>query len=253
MFSITKLENKLNTKFLGKIIKYKEISLSTNDDSWACFLNNQPEGTLIIADYQKLGRGRRRSKWTSSSGKSLTFSFLLSPKIEFEQLGLLPLLACVSVVRGIQISSNIFTGIKWPNDIMLNRKKIGGILIESRSNNDLIGVVVGIGLNINEFQEDFPEELQNQATSLTIESGEKYDRELILATILNEFENLYLHKWKDIIPLWNDHCIHNNDEITFHTDDNFYRGIFKGISDCGYAQIQFGKKTELFPTGIVIL
>ena len=108
-----------------------------------------------------------------------------------EQIGLLPLLTGISIVKGINSITNILPGLKWPNDIMLNRKKIGGILIESQTKNSRLGVVIGIGLNINESPNDIPDELLGQATSLYINSGEIFNRELILSAILNEFENLY--------------------------------------------------------------
>ena len=86
MFSIERLQAGLNTKCLGRTVKYLDITPSTNDDTWECYLNNNPEGTLIIAGHQSQGRGRRQSKWSSTQGKSLTFSFLLLPEIEIEKL-----------------------------------------------------------------------------------------------------------------------------------------------------------------------
>ena len=253
MFSIEKIKAGLNTEFLGREVKYIETTITTNDDAWECFHKNEPEGTIIIADHQSQGRGRLQSKWSSTPGKSLTFSFLLLPEITFENLGILPLLAGVSIVKGIYTITNILLGLKWPNDIMASRKKMGGILIESRNREHDLGVVVGIGLNINESENEIPKELQDNATSLAIDSGEEYNRELILASILNEFENLYLHRWHEIIDLWQKYCIHENDEVTFHCDDEFHRGIFQGITETGHAMIQINGKTETFPAGMVSL
>ena len=253
MFSIERLQAGLNTNFLGREIKYQDKTLSTNDDAWECFLKNDPEGTLIIADHQVRGRGRRQSKWSSTTDKSLTFSFLLLPEIPLEKLGILPLIAGVSIVQGIYTIVNILSGLKWPNDIMVCQKKMGGILIESRTGESGLGVVVGIGLNINESPDDIPEALQDQATSLSIDSGEEFGRELILSSILNEFENLYLKHWNEIIPLWQKYCIHNNEEVTFHVNDKYHRGTFRGITDSGHACIQVNGNTETFPAGIVTL
>ena len=102
-------------------------------------------------------------------------------------------------------------------------------------------------------EEAIPEELQERATSLYIDFGQKFDRELILASILNEFENLYLNHWHSIIPLWQKYCIHQNDEVTFHSNNEFYRGTFQGITESGHARIQINGKTETFPSGIVSL
>jgi len=238
---------------LGREVKYLEKTFSTNVDAWECFQTQKSEGTLIIADQQTKGRGRRQSKWYSTEGKSLTFSFILLPEIALEKLGILPLLTGVSIVKGIHNISNVLSGLKWPNDIMISRKKMGGILIESRTVKKGLNVVVGIGLNINESEDDIHDTLQDQATSLYIESGEELNRELILASILNEFENLYLNYWHDIISLWQKYCIHENDDITFYSNKKPHQGTFRGITETGHAMIQINGKTETFPAGVVTL
>ena len=253
MFSVEYLQAGLNTKFLGREIKYQTRSHSTNDDAWKCYYNHESDGTLILTDYQDQGRGRHQSKWVSNPGKSLTFSFLLLPDISLEKLGILPLLTGVSIVKSIYTIANILVGLKWPNDIMISGKKMGGILIESRVGEYGLGVVVGIGLNINESENDIPKGLQNQATSLFIDSGKEFGRELILSSILNEFEKLYLDNWHDIIFLWQKYCIHENDKVTFHSGDKIHQGIFQGITDSGYAQVQINGKIETFPAGMVTL
>ena len=253
MFSIENLQAGLSTIFLGQKIKYHAKISSTNDNAWESIYKNEPEGTLIIAEDQVQGRGRHKNKWSSTQGKSLTFSFTLLPEMTFEKLCILPLLTGVSIVKGIYSITNILSGLKWPNDIMLNRKKMGGILIESRTVEQGIRVVVGIGLNINESEDDIPKELQDQATSLSIDSGEEFGRELILSAILNEFENIYLNHWNDIIPLWQEYCIHENDEVTFHINDQLHCGTFQGITDTGHAMIRINGKTETFTTGMVTL
>ncbi len=102
MISIDNLRTSLNTEFLGRQIKYMEETPSTNEDAWICLKKNFPEGTLIITDNQVNGKGRRSSKWLSTSNKSLTFSFLLLPKKNLEDLSLLPLLTGISIIKGIQ-------------------------------------------------------------------------------------------------------------------------------------------------------
>ena len=156
MFSISNIQAGLNTEFLGQQIKFINQTPSTNDDAWKCFHENGLEGTLIITNNQVNGRGRRKSKWSSTPDKSLTFSFLLIPDIPLENLELLPLLTGISIIKGIYKMTKIDVGLKWPNDIMINHKKIGGILIESNTVNNKLGVVIGIGININESENDIP-------------------------------------------------------------------------------------------------
>ena len=253
MFSVAQLKAGLNTEFLGREVKYLEKIGSTNDESWESFYNGAPAGSLIITDNQFEGRGRRQSKWVSIPGKSLTFSFLLLPEIPLEKLGLLPLLAGVSIVKGIKTITSLCAGLKWPNDIIISNKKMGGILIESHMKGEKLGVVVGIGLNINESENDFSEEIQKEATSLFIDSGKEYNLELILSSILNEFENLYLYNWHNFISIWKTYCIHQNNKVTFHNNNKYIQGTFLGITELGYAKIQLNKKTEIFSSGMVSL
>ena len=120
---------------------------------------------------------------------------------------------------------------------MLNGKKIGGILIESRTTQNRLGVVVGVGLNINETMQDIPNFLKDQATSLAIYSKASCNKEQILSVILNKFERLYTQEWDSIIPIWRKYCTHKDSEVVFHTEKGLHQGIFQGISSDGHAEI----------------
>ena len=253
MFSSENLTAELNTEFLGQDIICLPETNSTNKSAWEYIGKGCQEGTLLITDHQRDGRGRRQNKWLSTIGKSLTFSFILYPQTNLDQFGLLPLLTGVSIVKGIQSAVYIQAGLKWPNDIMLSRKKMGGILIESKTISGRLVVVVGVGLNINETSHDFPDNLKDYASSLKIFSDENYNRELILAEILNEFEGLYKYEWEDIISNWQKYCIHENRPVSFHTEEGKYEGIFQGIASTGHAEIMIKGKTQTFPGGLVIL
>ncbi len=253
MISIDNLRTSLNTEFLGRQIKYMEETPSTNEDVWIFFQKNFPEGTLIITDNQINGKGRRSSKWLSTSNKSLTFSFLLLPKKNLEDLSLLPLLTGISIIQGIQNITKIQLGLKWPNDIMADQKKIGGILIESNTNNEKLGIVIGIGINVNENEHDIPIEIRNKASSLHVYSGKEFDLALIISSILNEFENLYLNDWSQITTLWEQYCIHQNNEIVFHDNEKKIQGKFMGITNSGYAKIQLNRKMKTFSSGMIVL
>jgi len=238
---------------LGREFNYHPQTNSTNEDAWQCFIDGTPDGTLILTDNQTNGKGRRQNKWVSTPDKSLTFSFILHSELELEKMGLLPLLTGISIVKGITAATAIQTGLKWPNDIMLNEKKMGGILIESKQTEHGLGVVVGVGLNINENAQDIPHTLRNNAISLTMFSRQTHSREQILSAILNEFETLYNNQMDSIIPLWTDHCIHQDREVSFHSEKGKQQGIFQGISSLGHAEIQINGKTQTFPSGMVIL
>ena len=98
-----------------------------------------------------------------------------------------------------------------------------------------------------------PMSLKYEATSLYIHSGEQFSREQILSTILNEFEIFYTESWNNIIPIWRKHCIHENSEVAFHTENGQHKGIFRGIASNGHAEIQINGKTQNFPAGMVTI
>ena len=253
MFSKELYQKYLHTKTLGCELIFQPQTNSTNEDAWEYIQNGISHGSLFLTDTQTDGKGRRDNKWFSTSEKSLTFSFILHSKLELEKMGLLPLLTGISIVRGIESATAIQTGLKWPNDIMLNEKKMGGILIESKQTRNGLGVVVGVGLNINENSQDIPHTLRNNAISLTMFSRQTHSREQILSAILNEFETLYNNQMDSIIPLWTGHCIHQDREVSFHSEKGKQQGIFQGISSLGHAEIQINGKTQTFPSGMVIL
>ena len=253
MFSSNLLDNYLNTKTLGRIVKYKPKTFSTNNDAKQYINDNNYHGSLFVTDSQLKGRGRRDNIWESSQNKSLTFSLILYPKINFRSIGLLPLLAGISAVKGIQKSTSIQSGLKWPNDIILDQKKIGGILIESKQTKHGFGIIIGMGLNINEKVSDIPNYIINKTSSLAIFTGKSFCREKILANILNEFEYLLDNCLNSIISIWENSCIHMNSHISFHSEDELHKGIFKGISSEGYALIDINGNFKTFPSGMIIL
>ena len=253
MFSKELYQKYLHTKTLGCELIFQPQTNSTNEDAWEYIQNGISHGSLFLTDTQTDGKGRRDNKWFSTPEKSLTFSFILHSKLELEKMGLLPLLTGISIVRGIESATAIQTGLKWPNDIMLNEKKMGGILIESKQIQNGLGVVVGVGLNINENAQDIPHTLRNNAISLAMFSRQTHSREQILSAILNEFEILYNNQMDSIIPLWTDHCIHQDREVSFHSEKGKQKGIFQGISSQGHAEIQINGKTQTFPSGVIIL
>jgi BirA family biotin operon repressor/biotin-[acetyl-CoA-carboxylase] ligase len=137
-----------------------------------------PEGAVVLADSQSAGRGRRGRTWHSPPGKGLYFSLLLRP----QQMGTaaaaaLTLVAAVSTARLLRESSGAAVTIKWPNDLLVNTKKLGGILTEAKSEGTMLRyLLLGIGLNLNHEIDDFPVELRGRATSLALEYGHTLER-----------------------------------------------------------------------------
>ena len=136
---------------------------------------------------------------------------------------------------------------------MADKKKIGGILIESNTHHNKLGIVIGIGININEDENDIPKAINNHASSLYIYSGEEFSLSLILSNILNEFEKLYYSDWTQIKSLWEKYCIHNNKSVLFHDNEKKVVGKFLGITNLGYAKIQVDETIKTYSSGILTL
>jgi len=145
---------------------------------------------MVIAEEQTAGRGRWRRRWHSPPGKSLLFSLILRPNILPELAPQLALVAGVSAARAIYQQTGIKLGIKWPNDLLYEGKKLCGILVE-RAGATALCLVLGIGVNVNQEQDDFPSELQDRATSLRMIAGETIPRVPLLQQILECLEEDY--------------------------------------------------------------
>ena len=179
--------NELNTKVMGnKIIHFDTIE-STNDYAKKIGYDEK-EGTVIISETQTNGRGRLGRQWSSKQGEGIYMSIILKPDIEINKTPFLTLIAGASIVKVLN-DLGIDALIKWPNDIILNSKKIGGILSELCTHYDKLDyIVVGIGINVKNI--DFPKEISDIATSLYKE-GYDISKDYIVNQILCEFERLY--------------------------------------------------------------
>ena len=147
-------------------------------------------GTLVVADEQTGGRGRRGRAWDSQKGVSIYMSLVLKPEIDPNNASMLTLITAMAVAGGIEKTTGLECKIKWPNDIVINGKKICGILTEMSAQFDYINhIVIGIGINVH--NESFPGELQDHAGSLLLECGKRVHRADLIEAFLEEFERLY--------------------------------------------------------------
>ena len=191
LLSKYELESRLDTQWLGKEIVYKEVVGSTNAEVRKLAEDGAKDGLLVVADSQTQGKGRRGRIWESPKGTNLYFSMLLKPEFEPDKASMITLVAAYSVAKVIRETTGLDAKIKWPNDIVVGKKKVCGILTEMSMERDYIHhVVVGIGINVNE--EKFPEELEEMATSLKKEKGCLVSRANLLSAILLQFEADYL-------------------------------------------------------------
>jgi len=181
----------LSTQFIGKNIIYYDSIGSTNSIAKKFAESGGEHGTVIISEEQTTGRGRLGRSWISPKYKGIWMSIILRPNIVTENISQITLIGAAAVQKAI-MKMGIKTTIKWPNDIVLNSRKVCGILTEMSGEIDHINyLVMGIGINVNLEEKDLPMELKDVATSLIIESGKYMDRKLLLANVLNIFEGLY--------------------------------------------------------------
>ena len=179
----------LRSDFWKKIIRHESIN-STNE--FALSLRGPESGTVIIADSQARGRGRRGRVWISPPGSNIYMSAVLKPEIAVRDVAFLTVAAALACAFALRSKTGLNVNIKWPNDLMVSGKKIGGILTELRSGQDKINfAVIGIGINVNSRDEDFPGALVNIATSIKEVTGKYFSRSGIIAEILNELERWY--------------------------------------------------------------
>lgn len=181
-----KLIPQLETNHLGKEIVYLEETDSTN--ALAKREKEYPHGTVFVAGKQTNGRGRSGRVWQSDDENALYMSVLLKPHIKPDKISSITLVFGLAVFNALKGYADV--GIKWPNDIILDNKKLAGILCEMSGNEEKVDYVVcGVGVNVN--NASFPDEINNIATSLKLQNGKEYELTEIAAEILNEFDLLY--------------------------------------------------------------
>jgi BirA family biotin operon repressor/biotin-[acetyl-CoA-carboxylase] ligase len=184
------LRKRLKGNLFGKRVVHFFRTDSTNRVAMELGYAGEPEGTVVMAEAQTEGRGRSGRSWHSEKGTGLYFTVLLRPKLAPAQAPLLTMLAGVSAYTAIAAQTGLVPELKWPNDLLLNGGKLGGILTEMHAEPNVVRfVIVGIGINVN--QEKFPPELSGIATSIRKETGRTSYRLELLARLLTQFESDY--------------------------------------------------------------
>jgi len=174
-----------------KIISLPE-TVSTNAVAFKMAEAGAEEGSVVIAECQTGGKGRLGRKWASPAGVNLYCSIILRPPIQPVAAPQLTFLSVIAAARAIEQLTPLKPRIKWPNDILINGKKVAGLLNEMSAETDKVNfVILGIGVNLNMSAEQFPEDLRHPATSLYIETGEKVDRTVFTRVMLQELDSLY--------------------------------------------------------------
>ncbi|MCF7874351.1 MAG: biotin--[acetyl-CoA-carboxylase] ligase [Candidatus Omnitrophica bacterium] len=228
---------KLGTKFTGHNVYFKEKIDSTQDFIWQLGQAGAPEGTVVLAGKQKKGKGRIGREWVSPKG-GLYLSCLLRPKkILLKDISQIALVIALACIQAIEQETGIRLSVKWPNDIFLNKKKLGGILCQINAEADKINfVAIGLGININ--TKNLPEE----ATSLFLERKNKVSLVAITKKIIGKIEQRYLEleagKSKELLEQWQEHCFLWGNRLRVKVFDKVIEGEAAGIDQEGYLLVR---------------
>lgn len=255
LLSAEKLKGIRITKWAGTEIFCYPVLDSTNTKAKQLAEEGYPAGTLVVAEKQDAGRGRRGRNWESVEGAGIFMTLLLKPEINPNNASMLTLVAALAVSGAITKCTGRPAGIKWPNDIVMNGKKVCGILTEMSAQVDYINhVVVGIGINVH--NEGFPEEISHMATSLYLETGKHYERAVLIEEVLEQFEKYYevFLETEDLTGLvkeYNSHLVNMRQHVRVLDPKEPFEGRAMGITPRGELIVDTWESRRLVSAGEV--
>lgn len=234
--------SKIQTNYMGRyIFSYDEVT-STNTVAKQLAEEGEVEGTLIISDKQNQGKGRRGRYWESPKGTGVFMTVILKPQMKPEYASMLTLVAALALNDAIMDLTGLESRIKWPNDIVVNKRKVSGILTELSAEVDYINyIVVGIGVNVS--MKDFPEELKDKATSLLLESGKSISRAQLIAKTMGYLEDYYerflkTHDLSQLKEAYSKALINRDQVVRILYEEDSYTGIARGITSEGHLIVE---------------
>lgn len=231
----------------NNIIYYEQLE-STNTKIAEMAAEGSEHGTVVVADSQTAGKGRRGRTWESPKGENIYMSMLLRPGIATDKAPMLTLVMAYSVAQAIRKQGFPDVQIKWPNDLILSGKKICGILTEMQlKGSEIDFVVVGVGINVN--THNFPTDLDGKATSLYMESGRQFERQPIIEAVVDNFVNLYEQFVKKqslsfLQDSYNDMLVNVGKEVRVLEPDNEYTAYAQGINAEGELLVRTAEGVE---------
>jgi BirA family biotin operon repressor/biotin-[acetyl-CoA-carboxylase] ligase len=214
---------------LGGPLVHLDVVGSTNDRARELARAGAPAGTVVVSEAQTSGRGRQGRSWSAPRGRSLTLSALLRPA--HDQLALLPLAAALAVSEACEAVAPVKCEIKWPNDVLIEDRKVAGILIESRPQEGW--AVVGIGLNVDAGIEEMDTELRESATSLRIASGNPIDRDEAFAELLDRLAQWTAVRRERVLDAYRERDALLGRRISFSRDADVLEGEAAGVDGDG--------------------
>jgi BirA family biotin operon repressor/biotin-[acetyl-CoA-carboxylase] ligase len=226
----------LETEFVGQNLVYRSAIGSTNDQAKRLAQAGAPEGTLVVTDYQTSGRGRLDRRWEAPAGSSLLMSLIFRPHLAAHQVQRLTMICGLAAIDVIEAGTRLQVGLKWPNDLVIGRAKLGGILTEIELDGSRVDhAVVGIGLNVNLDPGQLPQALLVPATSLSQELGRKVPRLPLLRELLRAIEVRYkaLQAGQSPQAEWAARLVTLGQSVAVSAMQSCLEGVAEGVDDDG--------------------
>ena len=242
------------TTWVGKSLLVFDMIPSTNAKADE-IAEEYPHGTVVIAGQQSAGKGRRGRVWESEKDVGIYMSILLKPNVSPKAATGFTLVTALAVAKAIERVADIKPGIKWPNDIVLNGKKICGILTEMKlTNTNIAHVVVGIGVNVE--SEHFQKEIHDMASSLFMETGKKISKDKLIEEILSCFEQYYeqylkTEDFRFLQKSYEAYLVNKDKQVRVLDPVQEYEGIAKGITTTGELIVDTGQNIRTVYAGEV--
>ncbi len=222
------IENSLKTSYFGRFLYIFPELDSTNSYARKLIDEGAPEGAVVLADYQQAGKGRFGHSWQSSRGVNILMSVILRPRIQVEAIQNITLATANILIHSFhkflqqEREQDIPFSVKWPNDIFVQGRKLGGILIESGIRNKSVEfVIVGVGINVNQDLKELSSDIRDNSTSFYAETGKTYSREKLIVRILRDFEKKYIDLercgYEHVIEEWKKNCRQFGQEVQIET------------------------------------
>jgi BirA family biotin operon repressor/biotin-[acetyl-CoA-carboxylase] ligase len=264
-YQLLQIENIIIPEIVAEYLQTKNMSrnlmalpqVDSTNNRLKTMLQEQslPTGTVLIAAAQNSGKGRRGRSWVSPPG-GLWFSVLLHPPLDLAKTALLSLVFAVACTRAIQQYTEAVCQIKWPNDLIIDGKKVGGILLELEGEIGAANyLIVGIGINVNLDLDSIPAEIRDYAISMKIAEHKDFELNRILATVLNQMETYYerfmMEGITDIMQEFCSLCYHLGQEVRVDMGSRILTGVNVGIDEQGSLLIDTGEQICKVSTGDV--
>lgn len=232
------LRDRIGARRFGHSVTLHESLASTQNAARELAEAGAREGALVIADHQTSGRGRMGRGWVSPPGKGIWMSMIMRPPVPIHCAPQLTLLTAVALCRSLRQLTGLDIGIKWPNDLLIDGRKISGILLESAAEDERLKyIVAGIGISVNLNERDYPEDVLAKATSLRIASGSVYNRAEIIASFMEEWEQLYdlflQEGFGHIATLWESLSVTIGKTVKLTTPQGELTGVPVGLDASG--------------------